>query len=87
MRISRQKERWFPCEGDPDEGSVLIKHLSPGEAQDIIDEVLPQKIDYELDDKGNMVPQFSNVNDLRPRSRIYLDLQYSHIFIISIGFR
>ena len=31
--------------------------------------------------------QFSNVNDLGPRSRNYLDLHYSHIFIKSISFR
>ena len=31
--------------------------------------------------------QFSYVNDLEPRSRSDLDLQYSHTFIISIGFR
>ena len=31
--------------------------------------------------------QFSNVNDLGPRSRIDLDLQYSHIFIKSISLR
>ena len=29
--------------------------------------------------------QFSNVNDLGPRSRDDLDLQYSHIFIKSIS--
>ena len=31
--------------------------------------------------------QFLNVNDLGPRSRNDLDLQYSHIFIISISLR
>ena len=31
--------------------------------------------------------QFSNVNDLGPRSRNDLDLQYSHIFIRSISLR
>ena len=31
--------------------------------------------------------QFSNVNDLGPRSRNDLDLQYSHIFINSISLR
>ena len=31
--------------------------------------------------------QFSNVNDLGPRSRNNLDLQYSHIFIKSISLR
>ena len=31
--------------------------------------------------------QFSNVNDLGPRSRNDLDLQYPHIFIKSINLR
>ena len=31
--------------------------------------------------------QFSNVNDLEPRSINNLDLQYSHIFIKSISLR
>ena len=31
--------------------------------------------------------QFSNVNDLGPRSRNDLDLQYSHIFVKSISLR
>ena len=31
--------------------------------------------------------QFSNVNDLGPRSRNDLDLQYPHIFIKSISLR
>ena len=31
--------------------------------------------------------QFSDVNDLGPRSRTDIDLQYSHIFIKSISLR
>ena len=31
--------------------------------------------------------QFSYINNLKPKSRNDLDHQYSHIFIISIGFR
>jgi hypothetical protein len=63
MRIRRPLERWFPCVDDPDEGEVLIKHLSPGELQDIEDEEMPQRINYEPDDKGNMIPQFSIAPD------------------------
>ena len=65
MRIKRTVERWFPCEGDPDEGSVLIRHLSPGEVQDIYDETMPQNISYEPDEKGNMVPIFKTDMDRR----------------------
>jgi len=61
MRIKRPKERWFPCVGDPDKARVLIKHLTPGEIQDLTDETMPQKIEYEQDDEGNMVPNFSMV--------------------------
>ena len=53
MRISKQEERWFPVPDDPDEASVLIKHLSPGEIQDIVDDVMVQEIEYPLDDKGD----------------------------------
>jgi hypothetical protein len=63
MRIKRPEERWFQCVDDPDEGSVLIKHLSPGEIQDITDATMPQKIEYSPDEKGNMVPEFSITPD------------------------
>jgi len=58
MRIKRTAERWFECDDDPDEASVLIKNLSPGEVQDIYDETMPQNIEYEADEEGNMVPNF-----------------------------
>lgn len=59
MRIKKVAERWFPCVDDPDEGSVKIKHLSPGEVQDIYDETMPQNIKYEPDGEGNMIPVFN----------------------------
>ena len=63
MRIAKPKERWFPCDGDPDGGKVLIRHLPPGERQDIFDETMPQKIEYEKDDDGNLEPKFSVEQD------------------------
>jgi hypothetical protein len=57
MRIRRPTERWFPCDNDPDEGSVLIKHLTPGELQDISNEAMPQEYEYDQDEDGKMIPK------------------------------
>lgn len=57
MRIRKPTERWFKCEGDPDEGSVLIKHLTPGDLQDIAAEAMPHEYEYEEDDEGRMIPK------------------------------
>jgi len=59
MRIRRSAERWFPMVGDPDEGSVLIKDLTPGEIQDIVDKAMPRKYEYEADEKGNQIPKLT----------------------------
>ena len=56
MRIRRSTERWFKCDGDPDEGSILIKDLTPGEIQDIVDESMPKSYEYEKDEKGDLSP-------------------------------
>jgi len=59
MRIKKVQERWFPAKGDTDGAEVLVRHLKPGEVQDIAEAALPQKISYAPDAKGNMVPDFS----------------------------
>ena len=60
MRITKPKDRWFPCLDDPDNGKVLIRHLSPGEVQDIFDKTMPQKIEYEKeDDSEDLIPAIS----------------------------
>ena len=59
MRIRRSTERWFPCDGDPDEGSILIKDLIPGEIQDIVDKAMPRSYEYESDEKGNQTPRLT----------------------------
>ena len=59
MRIRRSAERWFPMVGDPDEGSVLIKDLAPGEIQDIVDKAMPRKYEYEKDEKGDLNPKLT----------------------------
>lgn len=59
MRITKPKERWFHVPDDPDEGKVLIRHLTPGERQDIFDRTMPQKVEYESDGQGSQVPVFS----------------------------
>ena len=57
MRISKPKERWFQIPNDPDNGRIKIRHLTPGERQDIMDLAYVQEIEYETDDEGNMTPK------------------------------
>lgn len=45
-RITKAIERKFFLPNDPDEAWVMIKHLSPGEIQDIFDKVFTQEINY-----------------------------------------
>jgi hypothetical protein len=62
MRIKKQTERWFDIPNDPDEGSILIKHLSPGEISDIMDGVFKQTIRYP---EGSDLPEFTQETDKR----------------------
>lgn len=59
MRIIKAQERWFEVPNDPDRASVKIKQLSPGEIQDIFDEVFVQKVVYSTDLNGKLVPKVS----------------------------
>jgi len=52
MRIAKAVERWFEIPQDEDKGKLLIKHLTPGEIQDIVDEVMVQEIVYEQPEEG-----------------------------------
>jgi len=63
MRISKANERWFEVESDLDKARLKIKHLSPGELQDIFDKVFKQNIDYKKGKKGKMEPVFSQETD------------------------
>ena len=45
-RITKATERKFFLPNDPDKAWVMIKHLSPGEVQDIFDKVFTQEINY-----------------------------------------
>lgn len=65
MRIIKQTERWFPVPNDPDKARLKIKHLSPGETQDIFDKVFVQKIDYKKGKgkKAKLEPVFSQKTD------------------------
>ena len=68
MRIRKSTERWFPMEGDPDDGSVLIKDLAPGEIQDIVDEAMPKSYEYETNEKGGLTPKLTvNMNNTLQR--------------------
>jgi cation transport regulator ChaB len=63
MRISKPIERWFDIENDPDKTRLKIKHLLPGETQDIFDKVFVQKVDYKKGKKGKLEPNFSQETD------------------------
>ena len=63
MRISKVTERWFTVPNDPDKSRLKIKHLLPGEAQDIFDQVFKQKVDYQKGKEGKMEPKFSQESD------------------------
>jgi|GEM_PF-896239 hypothetical protein len=65
MRISKTRERKFFVPEDPDKAWIKIKHLLPGESQDIFDQVFVQKIDYEKGKKGKMEPKFSQETNKR----------------------
>ena len=54
MRISKSVERWFPVPDDKDKARVKVKHLRPGEIQDIIDEVMVQEIEYQQPEEGKV---------------------------------
>lgn len=63
MRISKPQARWFPVPKDPDEASILIKHLSPGEIQDIVDKVMVQEIEYAMNESGDRTPILRQTNN------------------------
>lgn len=65
MRIKKQAERWFDIPNDPDEGQILVKHLSPGEITDIMDEVFTQTIVYKADGDQEPQPEFMQETDRR----------------------
>ncbi len=65
MRIKKQIERWFEVPNDPDEAQILIKHLSPGEITDIMDEVFTQTIVYKADGDEEPQPEFIQETDKR----------------------
>ena len=66
MRIQKTNERWFDVPNDPDKARLKIKHLSPGETQDIFDKVFVQDIKYKKVKKGKdqvFEPEFSQKTD------------------------
>ena len=68
MRIRKSIERWFPVTGDPDGAQIKIKHLTPGEIQDIVDVAIVQEIEYRPDPKnpaGNPIPVMRSTNNRR----------------------
>jgi hypothetical protein len=66
MRIAKEVERWFPVPNDKDKARVKVKHLRPGEIQDIIDDVMVQEIEYQEGKDGEVgKPVIRQKNDRR----------------------
>jgi len=65
MRIVKPQERWFKVEGDPDGAEVKIKHLTPGERQDITEKAFAQEVEYRKGDKGELTPVFKQTTNRR----------------------
>lgn len=63
MRISKPIERWFDVPDDPDGARLKIRHLSPGEVADIVDQAVEQKIIYAQTEDGKMVPTYSSTTN------------------------
>ena len=72
MRITKSIERWFDVPNDPDKGRLKIKHLQPGEAADISDEVFTPNIDYKKDKDGSFEPSFSQVTNRKLERKLIL---------------
>ena len=71
-RITKPIERKFFLKDDPDKAWTMIKHLSPGEIQDIFDKVFVQEINFkktkeklpnETKAKDKFEPEFSQKTD------------------------
>ena len=71
-RITKATERKFYLPDDRDKAWVMIKHLSPGEVQDIFDKVFTQEINYkkvkevlpnQTKAKDKFEPEFSQKTD------------------------
>ena len=66
MRIIKPTERWFDVPNDTDNARLKIKHLTPGETQDIFDKVFVQNVNYKKVKKGkkeSFEPEFSQQTD------------------------
>ena len=57
MRIYKPIERWFPMPDDPDKSEHLIRHLTPGEILDTVNDATEQETKYTIDDSENLVPE------------------------------
>ena len=73
MRIKKIQERWFPAIDDPDKAEVKIKHLSPGEVQDIQDEAYDREISYVADKDGKFTPNLS----FKPQTSLEMKLSFT----------
>jgi hypothetical protein len=65
MRIRKPDERWFQIENDPDNARVKIKHLTPGEIQDIVDDAYQIETVYVKNEEGKLSPKMRQNHDRR----------------------
>jgi hypothetical protein len=52
MKLKKPIEEWFPIPDDEDGARVRVKHLSPGDVQDIVDETFKISPEFGGDAKG-----------------------------------
>lgn len=73
MRITKPRERWFPCPDDPDDGALLIREPTPKETRKLAGLVAGIKIEYKQseDDEGKskLEPKFTSDTDNATREK------------------
>lgn len=83
MRITKPIERWFPAVDDPDESEHLIRHLTPGEEEDVYAENSSQETRYTQNDKDEIVPEIiqkSNIGSITNSTRAKAIVDWKNMF-------
>ena len=57
MRIHKKSTGWFPIPNDPDKGEIEIAHLTPGEIDDLQEEINAFEMVYRPDETGALAPE------------------------------
>lgn len=83
MRISKPIERWFPAPKDPDNSEHLIRHLTPGENEDVYSDFSNQETKYMLSDDKDMTPevtQTADIGKISERLRVLSIVDWKNMF-------